>query len=132
MSSFILRLYDTKQTQEFPSVTSFSGSDESGSFGIHAYHERMMSVLIRGLASFTLADGNTFYMACPGAVLYFNDNTLSISTRHYIVDSDHRQVRQLLENEIEQEEEQLHGLKQSLHRMEEAMLKRIWEMERIQ
>jgi len=130
MNSFVIKLYDAKQTRDIDNVTFFSGSDESGSFGILANQARMMSILSKGLASFTLASGEKQYIACPGAVLYFNNNILTINTRHYIVDADHRRVRELLEREIENEESNTHRLKESLDRMEEAMLKRIWELER--
>lgn len=132
MNSFKLRLFDVRQNQAFDDVISFSGADESGGFGIRANHARMMTVLSKGLSHFTQTSGEKQYIASPGAVLYFTDNTLTISSRHYIIDRDHRRVRELLEQEIQTEESQIHRLKDSLQHMEEAMLKRIWEMERLQ
>lgn len=132
MNTFTLRLYDPQQTREFEKLVTFSGRDESGSFGILANHARLMSVLSMGLAWFRLADGDKFYLACPGGVLYFDDNILSISTRHYIVDSDHQRVQQRLQEDIKSETSTIERLKDNLQRMEEGMLRRLWNMERRQ
>ena len=130
MSGFILYLHDAHQTRQFDDVVSFSGSDDSGSFGIRANHAQLMSVLSKGLASFMQANGDTHYLASPGAVLYFSENKLSLSARQFIVDSDLNRVRQQLERQIDRESEQLLRLKESLQNMEEAMMQRLWEMER--
>jgi F-type H+-transporting ATPase subunit epsilon len=67
----------------------------------------------------------------PGAVLYFVDNTLSLATRHYLIDEDYERISRRLADELLAEEEELHELRESLKRMEEAMLKRMWEMGRV-
>jgi F-type H+-transporting ATPase subunit epsilon len=45
-----------------------------------------------------------------------------------LVDSDYERISHRLDAELLAEEEQLHELRQSLKRMEEAMLKRMWEL----
>jgi len=132
MNTFTLRLFDPKQTREFDRLVSFSGRDESGSFGILANHARLMSVLSMGLAWFNLAEGDKFYLACPGGVLYFHQNILSISTRHYIIDSDRQRLQQQLQQDIKRETLNIDRLKENLQRMEEAMLRRLWDLERRQ
>ena len=130
MKSFSLRLQDATHSEEMAGVTSFVGEDASGSFGILAGHARMMSSLIIGLARFRIGEGSWQYLALPGAVLYFHNNMLTLSTRHYLLDDDYMRISQALQQQLLAEEEKLHTMKESLHRMEEEVLKRLWEMGR--
>ena len=128
MKSFTLRLQDATQSEEIAGVTSFVGEDASGSFGILAGHARMMTSLIIGLARFRIGEEAWQYLALPGAVLYFHDNVLTLSTRHYLRDNDYMRVSQALQQQLLAEEEKLHTMKKSLHHMEEEVFKRLWEM----
>jgi len=127
---FTLRLQDATRGEEVMGVTSFVGEDASGSFGILAGHARMMATLMIGLARFRTGDGTWQYLALPGAVLYFHDNVLTLSTRRYLQDSDYMRISEALQQQLLAEEEDLHVLKESLHRMEEEILKRLSELGR--
>ena len=111
-------------------MTSFVGEDASGSFGILAGHARMVTSLMIGLARFRIGEDAWRYLALPGAVLYFDDNVLTLSTRHYLLDDDYLRISQALQQQLLAEEEALHAMKQSLHRMDQEVLKRLWEMGR--
>jgi len=130
VKSFSLRLQDATRSEEIAGVTSFIGEDASGSFGILAGHSRMLTALLIGLARFRVGEGAWQYLAVPGAVLYFQNNVLTLSTRRYLLDADYMRISLALQQQLLGEEEQLHTMKTSLHRMEEAMLKRLWEMGR--
>jgi len=130
MKTFTLRLQDATHAEVIAGVNSFVGEDASGSFGILAGHARMLSVLIVGLARFRVGAGDWRYLALPGAVLYFRDNVLTLSTRHYLVDNDYLRISDALQRQLLVEEEKLQATRQSLHRMEEIILKRLWEMGR--
>ena len=130
MKPFILKLQDATRSQEITNVTSFVGEDASGSFGILAGHARMMTSLIIGLARFRIGEGTWKYLALPGAVLYFHDNVLTLSTRRYLLDDDYMRISQALQRQLLAEEEKLHTMKESLHHMEEETLKRLWEIGR--
>lgn len=131
MRTFTLKLQDATHSEEITGVTSFVGEDASGSFGILAGHARMGSLLIIGLARFRLGEGAWRYLALPGGVLYFHEDVLTLSTRHYLQDDDYMRVSQALQDQLIAEEEKLHAMKSSLHRMEEEVLKRLWEMARL-
>ena len=130
MSRFVLNLFDASHEQRIEGVTSFVGEDASGSFGIQANHARFMTTLIFGLARFRLETEEWQYLALPGAVVYFNNNELSISTRHFLIDTDLERISALLEQQLITEEENLRATKESLHRMEQAMLKRMLTLKR--
>ena len=66
----------------------------------------------------------------PGAVLYFHNNLLTLSTRRYLLDEDYTQINQALQKQLLAEEEELRSMKESLHQMEDAVLRRLWEMGR--
>jgi F-type H+-transporting ATPase subunit epsilon len=130
MKTFTLVLNDATRSEEIAEVTSFVGEDASGSFGILAGHARMIATLIIGLARFRTGEDAWRYLAVPGAVLYFYDNRLTLNTRRYLLDDDYMRISQALQHQLLVEEENLHAMKVSLHRMEEEVLKRLWEMGR--
>ncbi|MGZ4979965.1 MAG: F0F1 ATP synthase subunit epsilon [Methylobacter sp.] len=130
MNRFILNLFDASHEQRIEGVTSFVGEDASGSFGIQANHVRFMTTLIFGLARFRLGTDDWQYLALPGAVVYFNNNELSISTRHFLIDTDLERISALLEQQLIAEEDNLRATKESLRRMEQAMLKRMLALKR--
>ena len=128
MKTFTLILQDATHTQRIEQVTSFVGEDATGSFGILAGHARMMTSLVFGLARFRAGENTWQYLALPGAVLYFSDNELSLSTRRYLVDDDYERISIALHERLLAEEKELHELKKGLHHMEEAVLRRLWEI----
>ena len=130
MNTFPLFLQGARQFERIDGVTSFVGEDATGSFALRAHHERFMSALVFGLARYRLADGDWQYLALPGALLYFVDNQLFINTRRYIADTDYKRISEALTEQLLQEEEVLQGLKQNLHRLEEAMMRHLLAFER--
>jgi F-type H+-transporting ATPase subunit epsilon len=130
VKSFTLKLQGATRSEEVADVTSFVGEDVSGSFGILADHARMMTTLITGLARFRIGTESWQYLAVPGAVLNFNDNVLTLSTRRYFLDDDYTRISQTLKQQLLDEEVDLLAMKTSLHHMEEEVMKRLWEMYR--
>ena len=70
------------------------------------------------------------YLAMPRAVLYFRENVLTLSTYRYLLDDDYTRISQALQQQLLAEQEKLASMNQSLRRMEEAVLKRLWEASR--
>ena len=130
MKPFTLILNAATQSESISGVTCFVGEDTSGSFGILANHRRFMTSLVIGLARFRLGLDQWKYLALPGGVLYFHDNMLTVSTRRYFTDDDYMRISQTLQQQLLDEEEKLRATKQSLHNMEQAILKRLWESSR--
>jgi F-type H+-transporting ATPase subunit epsilon len=130
MNCFTLKVYDATHEVQFDNVVSFIGTDASGRFGIQAQHTRFMTTLIFGLASFSQNTGQVNYLALPGAVAYFNNNQLSLSTRHFLIDVDLTRISQLLQEQLLTEETELRATRESLQRMEQAMLQRLWKLNR--
>ncbi len=130
MNTFTLQLYDATQQQRIENVTSFVGEDANGCFGLQAHHARFMTTLIFGLFRYRLQTDDWQYLALPGGVLYFNDNELSISTRHFLIDSDFECISDLLKHQLLSEEETLSATRSSLQKMERAMLVRLWNLQK--
>lgn len=128
MSSFCLTIRDGTQGKTFEKVNSFVGEDRSGSFGLLPNHYRIMTVLVMGLSRFRVADGTWQYIAAPGALLYFRDNQLSISTRHFMIDEDYSRISSALGAQLQAEETALQSQRVSLRHMEETVLKRLREL----
>jgi len=130
MKSFALNLLDATQTQTHTHVSSFVGEDNSGSFGILPGHTRLMTSLVMGLARFKINQQDWQYIATPGALLYFHNNQLTLTTRHFLIDTDYMRISKALAEQILEEESQLQSQKSSLRRIEEEVLKRLWKVGR--
>ncbi len=130
MSTFLLHLESATQYERIENVESFVGLDESGSFGILAGHSRMMSLLTFGLARFRVAGRECEYVAVPGALAYFVDGQLHLSTRRYLRGKELDKMTAALRQELQAEEDALRETRQSVKRLEEEMLKRLWKLSR--
>jgi len=130
VTTFALHLRDSRGYELVDDVESFVGSDESGSFGLMAGHERFMTSLVFGLARFRLRGEPWEYLAVPGALIYFTDDQLYLSTRRYFRDPDYRRISGQLLDRLTAEERNLAAIQESLHRLEGEMLKRLWELGR--
>ncbi len=130
MKSFTLIVQSATQTERIEGVSSFVGEDASGSFGIRANHTRLITSLVFGLARFRVGDQPWKYLALPGAVLYFLDNELFLSTRSYLIDDNYEKISALLQQQLLKEEEELRMMKAGLRNMEEEILRRMWVMGR--
>lgn len=128
--TFSLILRDASHTETIDGVTSFVGEDRTGSFGLMAGHSRFMTALVMGLARYRIADQPWQYMAQSGSVLYFEHDTLSISTRHYYRGEDYTLISDALQQQLLAEEEKLDSIKHSLKDMEQEVLRHMWDMRR--
>jgi len=130
MNSFTLKLQGATRAKTIEGVTSFVGEDASGSFGLLAGHDRFMTTLVIGLARFRAGKQPWSYLAVPGAVLYFNHNVLTLSTRQFLIDEDYTRISADLQKQLLTEEERLRDTRESLHNMEEQVLRHLWELGR--
>lgn len=130
MKTFTLILRDATHVERFQDVTSLVAEDASGSFGILAGHERMMTILVFGLARFRLRETAWRYLALPGGVLYAVGDEVSISTRRFLIGEDYENISAALQEQLLLEESNLKALKKSLHSMDQEVLQRMWAMGR--
>lgn len=130
MTTLVLHLQSATQYERIEGVTAFVGLDATGSFAIMANHQRMMTSLQFGLARFRTGDDEWQFLALPRAVLYFVDNELFVNTRRYLRDRDYSRMTLALDEQLKAEEATLHALKESIHRLEEEMFKRLWKLGR--
>jgi F-type H+-transporting ATPase subunit epsilon len=125
LNTFTLLLRDSFTSTRIDGVASFVGEDASGSFGLLPGHARFMTSLELGLARFRRHDEPWQYLAMPGAVLYFKDNLLSVSTRRFFLDDDYEKITAALTLQLLAEEESLREVKQSLAQLEQEVFKRL-------
>ncbi len=125
MKTFVMRLDSATRCEIVENVVSFVGEDSSGSFGIMAGHARMITFLTFGLARLRSAGGETEYLALPGGLLYFVGNELRISTRRYFRSKDYNEMENILDRQLQEEEENLRAVKDSLRRLDESILRRL-------
>lgn len=128
--SFQLQIQDAVQSQVFKGVTSFIGEDSSGRFGLLSGHARFMTSLKMGLSRFKDQNGVWNYIAAPCTLLYFRNNVLQLTARHFVIDQDYHRISRVLQQQISEQEALLAQQTRSLRRMEEAVLKRLWQLNR--
>jgi len=127
MTAMVLDLRSPARTERIEGVRSFVGRDASGSFGLLPGHERLLTVLVLGLARFRLEDAAWHYLAVPGAVLDGEADRIVLATRHYLLDTDYDRISRRLDEEIAREEKDARALRSSLSRMDEELLRHLWE-----
>jgi F-type H+-transporting ATPase subunit epsilon len=130
MKPFVLHLQQSTQCERIDGVSSFVGEDASGSFGLRPGHERFATVLSFGLARFRVAQSPWEYLAVPGGVLYCRGNELLLCARRLFRHADYEEVARELREQLIAEERDLREFKQSLRRLEQEMLKRVWQIGR--
>ncbi len=128
MKTLTLTLQDAMHTEVIADVTSFVGEDASGSFGIQPGHARFMTALVIGLAKFQVNGELWKYVALPGAVLSVCDDVLIISSRRYLMDDDYIRISQVMQEQLLMEEHKLRSIKESLHNLEQGVLRYLWGM----
>ena len=130
MKTFRLNLMSMTRSESIQDVVRFTGRDAAGSFGILANASRRMTVLVFGLAHFQNAAGQAEYLALPGGLLYFSENELHITTTTFVRSAGLEEVSAALDRQLRQEEAELHEIKQSLRRLDEEVMKRMYELKR--
>jgi F-type H+-transporting ATPase subunit epsilon len=131
VNTFTLHLQSATQYERIGDVESFVGRDRTGSLGVWAGHDRMMTALVFGLARYRKAGEPWEYVALPGALFYVVGNEIFLSTRRYLRGPDAEQMGRALEANLLIEEEGLRTIKESLRRMEEALFKHLWRLRRV-
>jgi F-type H+-transporting ATPase subunit epsilon len=130
MKTFCLHLISMTRSESIADVVRFTGRDAAGSFGILANAYRRMTVLAFGLAHFQNASGQVEYLALPGGLLHFVENELRIATTNFVRSSGLEEISAALDRQLRQEEAELRDIKQSLHRLDEEIMKRMYELKR--
>lgn len=125
MTTLSLHLLDPTQQRLIDGVSSFTGEDASGSFGILPGHARFITALPPGLARYKTHDSDWRYIALASATLYFMDNTLQLSGQRFLLCDDVHSIEQALQNVLAQEEENLGSLTRHVKRVEEEMFRRL-------
>ncbi len=131
MNTFTVHLESAAQYERIDGVTSFIGEDASGQFGLLASHEVFITSLRPALARFRIAARPWEYLALPGGVLYFDSGSVRISTGRYARGNDYRQMRSILRERVAAEERTLGALRSSVRKLENEMLRRLYELQRL-
>jgi F-type H+-transporting ATPase subunit epsilon len=125
LKTFVFHLQSATQYERIDGVASFVGLDASGSFGILAGHERMLTTLAFGLARYRTPNRAWQFVAVPGGVLYFADDALYLSTRRYLRGEDAGAMTVALHEQLLAEEAALRDVKQTMARLENEMLRHL-------
>lgn len=124
MNAFAIELSSEEAFERIDGVTSFVASDASGSFGILADREPLVTTLDWGLCWMRTGQGE-HYLAVPGGVLYFAENVLRICARRYVRAGEPSHIVVELENEMRTEREVTRSVHDLLHDLDRELLVRL-------
>lgn len=127
-NAFTLQLYSATRSIITKDITSFVGTDQSGSFGIMANHQRLMTCLEYGLMQLRHVDGAIEYAAIPGGILYFVDNILTISTRYYFLSANDQEILTMLDKTAAAEQKNIEEIKTIFHELDRNLLRHLRAM----
>ncbi len=128
MKRFSLALLDNRGSAHFDNVTHFIAADADGSFGVMAGHMHMLAILRYGLARFCDTTGAWHFLALPGGVLRFFNNSLTVSTVRYFLGDDRDQICQQLVDEMAQLDSEVHTARATLSEIERSLVRRLAEL----
>lgn len=117
------------QTYQQSGVTSFVGHDLTGSFGILASREPLLTCLRPGMARFCAGD-QWHYIAQPGAVLIFANNQLRLSTSQFVVSDEPGSLVPFITKEWLAAETDAGHTKRSVAQVEQALARKLWDLTR--
>ncbi len=130
MITFRCILQDFSHQWDSERALSFIAQDPGGSFGLRARHETFVTCLQPGLARVHIEDEGWWYIAQPGAVVVFRENVLRLSTSQFILSRDRDQLIARMEQVWQAADQGLRTTKTSYLQMEQALTRKLWEMNR--
>jgi len=125
MSAFVIELSSEEAAETIAGVESFVGADESGSFGILADHEPLVTALSWGLCRYRTSDGAVEFVALPGGILSFSDGALRIATSQYLRAPDSAAILAKLDERMRIEQRERHAMREMLHNLDRELLRRL-------
>lgn len=124
MKTFHLSVASAAQQYEAERVIHFVGSDASGSFGLLANAESLLTVLPFGMVRFQTEDQHWHYLAVPEAVLHFSANRLTLTTSNFIVSDNRQHMVQLLEESERAKHSVVSSARLTVRQLDQALMRR--------
>ena len=124
MNGFAIELASEDAFERVEGAISFVASDASGSFGILADRESLVTTLAWGLCWFRTDQGEQ-YLAVPGGVLYFAENLLHICTRRYLRAAEPTRIVDRLNQDMRAERDVTRDMHDLLRKLDRELLARL-------
>jgi F-type H+-transporting ATPase subunit epsilon len=102
----------------------------NGAFCLLPRHVDFLAALVQGILIFQNSDGKEVFLAVDGGVLVKCGNEVSVSTRTAVIGRDLETLRQTLDREMLQQDEQERRTRTVLARLETNFARRFMEMEK--
>jgi F-type H+-transporting ATPase subunit epsilon len=125
-------------TRETDLVTSIEGSspaenvsapsEASGSFGILAGREPLVTVLSWGACRYRTRDEAAHYLAVPGGALFFRNGVLRIVTPRCVLGDDYAEILNTLDTRMRAETEEKGEVRRMLRELDRELLSRLTAM----
>ncbi|MCC2616858.1 hypothetical protein LJ739_11450 [Aestuariibacter halophilus] len=130
--AYTLRIYAAYGDETVHNVSAFIADDDSGRFCLLPGHADFMTVLSVGMATLRFVNGDTDYLATPGGLLHCRQRSLTLHTHQYWRGREHTKMVEQLRFHFSQTEDSLYHSKSNLERIEQSMMRHMFDMERWQ
>ena len=127
MSTFTLELASEDSAERIRDVVSLVAVDDSGSFGILAGHEPLVTALSYGLCRYRTSDERVYFLAIPSGIMSFADGVLHLATSRYLRDDDSSALLERLDARMRSEAESLQGMRETLRNLDRELFRRLIE-----
>lgn len=125
MNTFSVEITSEDTAETIEAVESFVGVDESGSFGILAGREPLVTALSWGLCRLRTAGDIVEFLALPGGILSFENNVLHLATQHYLRAEDSSTILEELDERMRSELEDRRAMREMLRNLDRELLRRL-------
>ena len=125
MNAFTVEIAAEDASETIEGVESFVGVDESGSFGILAGREPLVTALGWGLCRLRTVDGAIKFLALPGGILSFENDVLRLATQHYFLAAESGTILQQLDARMRSELQDRRAMREMLHNLDRELLRRL-------
>ena len=125
VTSFTVHVADETRSQDIRDVTCFVAYDATGSFGILAGREPLVTSLRWGLCELRRADESVLFLAVAGGILYFDGSVVKVATRRFLIDSDGARIVAQLTSEERSERTTTRSMHEMLRNLDRELLRRL-------
>ncbi len=131
MKTLPVTLLDNESSSDLTGIVALSAEDASGSFTLLPGHMALLTILAPGLVRLRYESGALEFVGQPGSLLRVEAGKTTVTTRRLFRGEDAEAVLELMRRQLADEESRLLSTRATLKHMEDEVLRRIFEMDRL-
>jgi len=131
MRTLPVTLLDNESSSDLTGVVALRAEDASGGFTILPGHIALLTILTPGLVRLGYENDEQEFVGQPGSLLRVEAGSVTLTSRRLFRGKDADAVLELMRHQLADEESRLRSTRATLKHMEDEILRRIFEMDRL-